>query len=108
MARSTTAYFAENGRVYARTPDGVVEASTALSSDSHDLLRHSAAYHLAKAQREGFIDTHDLVTDPPANMLSRMARQTCRICGRAQIVRPDGSTYGSATENACVQPKEEE
>lgn len=48
---STTSYFAEDGRVYARTPDGVVEAGTALSADGSDLERHDQALQIARAQR---------------------------------------------------------
>lgn len=43
---------------------------------------------------------HLLVNDPPHG-LSRMRRETCSVCGRARLTRPDGSTYGSATEVDC-------
>ncbi len=50
--RSETTYFAEGGSVYARTPDGVQEAGTALSADGRDLERHDRALAEAKRQRE--------------------------------------------------------
>jgi hypothetical protein len=49
--RTTTSYFAKDGRVYARTPDGIVEAPTALSANGRDLTRHDAALRLAREQR---------------------------------------------------------
>lgn len=49
--------------------------------------------------------THDLQDDPPAIMTS-MRRRTCTRCGRAEMRRPNGTTYGSATEVDC-QPTSE-
>lgn len=45
---------------------------------------------------------HTLENDPP-HALSRFGRLTCTDCGCAVIVRPDGSCYGSATEQACTK-----
>lgn len=46
-------------------------------------------------------DSHALVSDPPANVLTRMTRHTCAWCGATKITRPDGTVYGSAVEREC-------
>jgi hypothetical protein len=43
---------------------------------------------------------HDLEWDPP-HELSRFGRYTCTKCGKAVLIRPNGSGYGSATRDAC-------
>ncbi len=48
---ATTTYFAKDGRVYARTPNGTVEAPTALSANGRDLERHDRALQIARVQR---------------------------------------------------------
>lgn len=47
-------------------------------------------------------DGHQLVWDPPAALTS-MCRWTCKTCGDAVLVRPDGSTYGGASERTCEE-----
>jgi hypothetical protein len=37
--KTTTTYYAEYGRVFARTPEGTREVATALSSNGRDLER---------------------------------------------------------------------
>lgn len=44
---------------------------------------------------------HVLKNDPPANELSRVARQTCTKCGRA-VLFSGSHAYGSALESDCV------
>lgn len=50
--RSTTTYYARDGRVYARTPTGEREVATALSSSGRDLARFERALNIARDQRE--------------------------------------------------------
>jgi len=50
--RSTTSYYADNGKVYAKTPTGVREVSTALSTSGRDLARFERALDLARKQRK--------------------------------------------------------
>lgn len=52
MTRGTTSYFARDGKVYAATPEGEVEAATAMSADGRDLERHDRVLQVARAQRE--------------------------------------------------------
>ena len=48
----TTTYYAKDGKVYAKTPEGAREAATALSANGRDLERHDKALQVAKAQRQ--------------------------------------------------------
>ena len=48
----TTTYYAEDGKVFARTPEGTREVSTALSANGRDLERFERALNIARAQRE--------------------------------------------------------
>ena len=50
--RSTTTYYADGGKVYAKTPDGTREVGSALSANGRDLARFDAALQVARAQRE--------------------------------------------------------
>ena len=49
--RSTTSYFARDGKVYAKTPEGTREVTSALSANGRDLARFEAALEVARAQR---------------------------------------------------------
>lgn len=50
---------------------------------------------------------HEFEHDPPA-VMSSMRRETCSKCGRARLIRRDGTSYGSATERDCVEALIEE
>lgn len=62
-----------------------------LTSQLPDAVMRAAAEH-----------GHTFESDPPAALTS-MLRWTCtqRECGRAILVRPDGTAYGSATTEDC-------
>ena len=47
----TTTYYAEDGKVYARTSEGTHEVSTALSANGRDLERFERALNIARTQR---------------------------------------------------------
>jgi hypothetical protein len=49
--RATISYFARDGKVFAKTPDGEREVSTALSANGRDLARFEKALDRARAQR---------------------------------------------------------
>jgi hypothetical protein len=49
--RGTTTYFAQGGKVFAKTPTGVYEVSTALSASGRDLERFEAALNVARQQQ---------------------------------------------------------
>jgi hypothetical protein len=50
--RGTVSYVARDGKVYAKTPDGEREVSTALSANGRDLARFEKALDRARAQRQ--------------------------------------------------------
>lgn len=52
---------------------------------------------------------HVLQWDPPA-AATAIDRWTCvsRTCGRAVLVRPDGTGYGSALDSPCEPPAPED
>lgn len=48
----TTTYYAEGGKVFARTPEGTRVVTTALSTEGRDYARFQRALTIARAQRE--------------------------------------------------------
>jgi predicted DNA-binding transcriptional regulator AlpA len=59
----TTTYYAENGRVFARTPKGTREVTTALSSNGRDLERFERALNIARTQRPAAIVQSEPTTE---------------------------------------------
>ncbi len=49
--------------------------------------------------QSAFLAEHDLKHDPP--FASSVDRETCSRCGRAVLIRRDGTVYGSASEQGC-------
>src|SRR5206468_1924836 len=70
---TTTTYYAEHGSVFARTPDGTREVTTALSSTGRDLARFDRALSIARTQRP---ETVELVGIAEIAELTGLAMRT--------------------------------
>jgi hypothetical protein len=84
----TTTYYAEGGKVFARTPEGTREVTTALSSTERDLERFERALTIARTQRPA--TTAELVSIGEIAELTGLAVHTIRTHRkRGKLPAPD-------------------
>lgn len=69
-------------------------------------IREMARADSVEMSPEQVLATHIMEDDPPANALTRMRRRTCTVCRATEMIRPDNTSYGSATERTCEEQQE--